>query len=72
MSRAVKCDCCGKCFDRFNKDGAHIHIPEIFVFDCSQTNPKKNEAAKFKRHYEDIDLCPECSERFETLFTVKE
>lgn len=70
MSKAVKCDICGSCFDRFDKTGEHIHIQDLFLFDCSQPKPKKNEGTKYKNYYEDFDLCPRCTERVKTCFGI--
>jgi len=69
MSKAIKCDRCKKCFDPFENDDPYIHIEDLTF---AKRGNAEYETCDYILRYPKFDLCPECSEQFETWVTVND
>lgn len=67
MSSAVKCDRCGKYFDPKNM-GEDVVFTKIGFIRWYTTEDLKH--MEYTKTTENMDLCPECSEAFETFMCV--
>ncbi len=57
MSKAVKCDRCGCCYDPCHETKETFHADRWLFQDSESLNDCRN-----RRMWTDVDLCPECTE----------
>ena len=63
MSKAIKCDCCGQCFDPLECKAPFASAENVRTVTASS-------AAVHQSHenYGDLDFCPECTKKLLKLF----
>ena len=61
MSIASKCDRCGECFDPYSITADFVKIDEYRILDKTWAT---NALKQFKDRKSNIDLCPECADKF--------
>lgn len=59
MSKALKCERCGKCFDPSEGTGETIHFNRY-----SKYTPEDCRTGKYSEYLESVDFCPTCSAQY--------